>query len=67
MKSTIPSGMHSSHCHLLFAGILLEVLSDPEDGGEIFFRNIGEFLPNYHVLQLKRLSSSRNFSLLQAS
>jgi hypothetical protein len=43
-KNRIRSGKHSCACHLLIAGILLGVLSDPEDGGDIFFRNIGEFL-----------------------
>jgi hypothetical protein len=35
------------------AGFLLSLLVDPEDGGDIFFRNIGLFL-NYTALQLGR-------------
>jgi hypothetical protein len=60
MKSMNRSGKHSSHYRLLIA--LLRVLSDHEDGGDIFFRNICEFLPNYHVLQLRRPPSSRLFT-----
>jgi hypothetical protein len=30
-----------SACYLLRAGFLLGLFSDPEDGGDMFFRNIG--------------------------
>jgi hypothetical protein len=31
----------SSACYLLHAGFLLVLFVDPEDGGDIFFRNVG--------------------------
>jgi hypothetical protein len=41
----------TSGCHPLLVGFLLSLFSDREDGGDIFLRNVSEFLPNYTVLQ----------------
>jgi hypothetical protein len=38
----------SSACRLLL-GFLFGLLTDPEDGGSIFFRNSNRFLPEYIV------------------
>jgi hypothetical protein len=40
MKSSVFWG-NGSACHLLHAGFLLDLFFDPEDGGEMFFRNFG--------------------------
>jgi hypothetical protein len=39
-----------SACHLHHAGFLLGLLLEPEDEGEMFFRNVG-LCPNYTALQ----------------
>jgi hypothetical protein len=31
---------HSSACYLLYAGFLLGLFFDPEDGGNMFLRNV---------------------------
>jgi hypothetical protein len=44
---------------LVAASFLLVSCLDPEDGGSIFFRNIGGLLPNYTSSDPPRSSSSR--------
>jgi hypothetical protein len=34
-------------CSLLFAGFLLDLQFDPEDGVSTFLRNVAERVPNY--------------------
>jgi hypothetical protein len=40
--------------HLLHAGFLLTFFFDPEDGGDMFFRNVGLFSTDYATLSPKR-------------
>jgi hypothetical protein len=55
----------------VFAGFLFDLLFDPEDGGDIFFRNVWNF-PYFMALQHRGLRSSyvlqfntRNYFKLQ--
>jgi hypothetical protein len=47
-------GKHSCYFCLLFAGYLLGLLFDPEDGGDTFLRKVSEFLPDYTALHFRR-------------
>jgi hypothetical protein len=40
-------------CYLLHVGILIGLFIDPEDGGDIFLRNVGRFSTNYTALYRK--------------
>jgi hypothetical protein len=62
----------SSACSLLHAGFLLGLLIDPEDGGDIFLRNIDFPLPDYMALYSRRehcknLKSNKELSVLCGS
>jgi hypothetical protein len=39
-----------SACCLLHAGFLLGLFFDPEDGGNMFFQNVGRLSPDYTAL-----------------
>jgi hypothetical protein len=41
-------------CYLLHAGFLLGIVFDPEDGGNIFPRNVGSFSTDYTALYPRR-------------
>jgi hypothetical protein len=43
-----------SACYLLHAGSLLGLFFDPEDGGGVFFRNVGSFSTDYSALYPRR-------------
>jgi hypothetical protein len=45
--------LYSACCQLL-AGFLLDLLLEPEDGGNTFLWNIGALLPDYTVLRPRR-------------
>jgi hypothetical protein len=40
----------SSACCLLRAGFLLDILFNPEDGGDVFFRSICSFSQGYDIM-----------------
>jgi hypothetical protein len=48
-------GVVSSADHLLHADFLLDLIFDPEYGGDMFLRNVGGPLPNCNILQHRRL------------
>jgi hypothetical protein len=48
--NTNPRKLASSVCYLLHAGFMLGVLFDPEDGGDIFLRNVGRLSTDYTAL-----------------
>jgi hypothetical protein len=41
-------------CYLLHAGFLLSLFFDPEDGGEIFLRNVDSLSTDYTELYPRR-------------
>jgi hypothetical protein len=43
---------------LLHAGFLLGLLLNPEDGGEIFFRNFGRLSTEYMMIYLEKYNTS---------
>jgi hypothetical protein len=45
---------------LLLTGLLLHLLFDPEDGGNMFLQNVGGLLPNNTVLQPRRQYCSKS-------
>jgi hypothetical protein len=51
-------------CQLLLAGCFLGLLFKPEVGGNIFFRNIRELLPNLTVSHPKQQNSMEEVSPL---
>jgi acyl-CoA thioesterase len=51
MKST-------SACYLLYAGLLLGLFFDPEEGGYMFVRNIGSLSMDYTALYFRRWNFS---------
>jgi uncharacterized BrkB/YihY/UPF0761 family membrane protein len=46
-------------CYLLYAGFLLGIFFDPEDGGDIFLQNVDCFSTDCSALY-RRISSMRN-------
>jgi hypothetical protein len=46
-------------CYLLHAGFLFGLFFDPEDGGDMFLRNVVRFSTNYAASTPRRYSSSR--------
>jgi hypothetical protein len=52
-----PAECSHSVCRLLFAGSLVDLLFNPEDGGSTFLWNVSGLLLNYIALRPKRLSS----------
>jgi hypothetical protein len=58
-SSELKDKSKKSHvCYLLYLGFLLGLFFDPEDGGDIFFRNIGSLSTDYTMLYLRRYNSS---------
>jgi hypothetical protein len=54
-KSTDISGEHvASDFYLFHAGFMLDLFFEPEDGGDIFFRNVGWLSAVYKALYPKR-------------
>jgi hypothetical protein len=48
----------SSACSLLHAGFLLDLPFNPEDGGDIFIRKVGELLSDYTTFHTRRQTCS---------
>jgi hypothetical protein len=64
LKSTDVSEEHvasilSSACYLLRAGFLRGLFFDPEDGGDMFLRNVGSISMDYKASYPRRQNSSR--------
>jgi hypothetical protein len=55
--------MPRSACCLLCTGFLLGLLSDPEDGGDMFLQKMADFHQTTKILYPRRQTpSSKNFS-----
>jgi hypothetical protein len=52
------SGLKSSACYLLHTGFLLGLFFDPEDGSDVFFRNVGCLSTDYTALYPRRQNST---------
>jgi hypothetical protein len=55
-----PTAVSEEHvaCYLLLAGFLLGLFSDPEDGGDMFLRNVSWLSTDYNALYTIRQNSS---------
>jgi hypothetical protein len=59
LKSNQPFGrVCRSACCLLHAAFLYGLVFHPEDGGDVFLRNVGGHLPDYTALYPRRYNSS---------
>jgi hypothetical protein len=58
---------HQGSCFLLYAGFLLGLPFDPEDGGDMFLWIVGWLSPYYMALYFGRENSSRTLLPLEMS
>jgi hypothetical protein len=47
MKNVTPCSLVDIHRHLEETYFLLKIFYDPEDGGNMYFRNVSGILPDY--------------------
>jgi hypothetical protein len=65
-RDMFPSGVASSHCCLLLADFLLDLLFDPKPGSDLFLRNVGLswtpllYKPVDHILHSHRCENTKS-------